>query len=146
MELKIWGNLRLLERYHDEIMANDYHGREYNTGQIGPQMMRLLCNCGHEFSIETDLFPGRRAMRDCGRQECPFAQERLEIASGRDRPRYKALGRPKADKPRRCLLTLYVNLDTVDALDALVAETNSSRSEVARSLLDAQLRILSAKE
>ena len=39
----------------------------------GPRMLKLRCDCGYEWEIEADAFPGRRRLKNCGRMGvCPY--------------------------------------------------------------------------
>lgn len=59
---------------HTKVTAKDENGNDYLTGETGPQVMSLRCDCGHEFKLEKRMFPGRRNMRNCGRVgECEYA-------------------------------------------------------------------------
>lgn len=68
-----WGNLTLLGFERRNLKSKDENGVEYDTGALGPALMILRCRCGHQFEIEKRMFPGRRDMRDCGRDECEYA-------------------------------------------------------------------------
>jgi len=79
-----WGALTLIGIKDTKVIAKDQDNLEYETGEAGPQLMVLLCRCGHQFEIEKRMFPGRRSMRDCGREECEYA-----AGSKRDEEREK---------------------------------------------------------
>ena len=146
METKLWGYLRLIERYQDPIMKRDYRGNEYDSGLLGPLMMRLQCQCGLEFSIRAEDFPGRRKMRACGGSTCPFTKQLADAANGRNKPRYQAIGRPRLSSEPMCIANLYLSRSMIEKIDSLAMHMRISRSETVRQLLDAQLQSLAREE
>lgn len=52
-------------------MAIGLNGSPYIVDASGPWAWKLRCDCGHEWEVEEATFPGRRAVKSCGRVECP---------------------------------------------------------------------------
>ncbi len=67
----IWAHMRVLRRFRAPIMMRDHEGKLYVADTQGPQMLALRCDCGHEWEIRQDEFPGRRKLKNCGRPQCP---------------------------------------------------------------------------
>lgn len=105
-----WGYLTLLEIGSDPVMAvNTLTGKQYDTGETGPAWWLLRCDCGHEWKIAAHTFPGKKLLRSCGRDECPYTNHPPPA------PRNKNLGRPPiyAKGKQPVLKTLYVPPEVV---------------------------------
>lgn len=66
-----WAHLALVGIRRVPITGTTPSGEEYVMDTHGPLLMHLRCDCGTEFTIKKDEFPGRRLLRFCGRPECP---------------------------------------------------------------------------
>ncbi len=66
-----WGHIFRESIYRKPIMALGLGGHEYVASTHGPQVWILKCDCGYTWEIAAADFPGRRALRSCGRSECP---------------------------------------------------------------------------
>jgi hypothetical protein len=66
-----WGHVTLLSSFRGPLYLTGPGGKPYVADTHGgPQMLRLRCDCGFEWEIERQQFPGRRKLRSCGRKEC----------------------------------------------------------------------------
>jgi hypothetical protein len=130
-----WGHLTLDREYREDVMkVNKLTGEEYVADSEGPVMWDLSCDCGHEFTIPLKSFPGRHAMRSCGRDECPHAMK-----SERKRNRPKApRGRPaKASDGRG--QTIYMGAAFRASLEAYAKRKGLTLSAAMVNLAEAAL-------
>lgn len=132
MAKNVWAHLRILERF-DELAAR---GAVTDTGdQI--KKWRLLCDCGHEFVISEDDFPGRRRMKNCGRPQCEYAEilkPKPEPVADVERPRPP--GRPKlALADRGMNMMIYLPLRLIEAAHRLADRNGLSPSKVIAAAL-----------
>jgi len=141
MQAQRWGNLKLVKEYCPPIMHKRLDGSEYDSGNFGPPMWLLRCDCGYEFSIFKEDFPGRRKLRDCQRPECPICQEQLHRSEERTRPRRAEIGRPRSPVFSIPVST-YIPLPVANEIDSLARKFKLSRSGLIAEMLKAQVLIL----
>lgn len=114
-----WGHICKEDAYYKPIMALDHHGNEYIANTHGPFMWKLKCECGHQWEIEADDFPGRRKLRSCGRPECPHTL--------RDEP-------PRI-KEAKAVYTSYMSCSTMDRVVEYAKANRLSKSAALERLL-----------
>ena len=103
----------------------------------------LRCECGYEFEIEADAFPGRRKLRDCGRVgECGFAKENHERWIGRAsggtgaKKNSRPVGRPRGSEPKTAV-TVTLTIRELMMLEELCKAKRVSRSQMVGELVRA---------
>ena len=141
MALQSWGNLQLLRTYSPPIMAKRRGGGEYYTGEDAPERWVLRCECGHEFEIEADAFPGRRKLRDCGRtSECRSAKENHERRVGRAsggtgaKKNSRPVGRPRGLEPKTGV-TVTLTIRELMMLEEMCRAQRVNRSRMVAELV-----------
>jgi hypothetical protein len=143
MEPQRWGYVKLVDEYCPKIMHPDPFrpGEMYDTGDEGPATWVLLCDCGEQFEILKEDFPGRRKLRDCqGRNpECEFWKENQSAKVPKSR-RAK-LGRPPIKTEPSALVTVYLPLRLLESLGQLSAELGISRSSLVAEMLKVQMAV-----
>lgn len=84
--------MTLIEMRSNPRMYKSLEGM-YHGGDFDPPTMVLLCDCGREFEVARNKFPGRRRMRSCGEDDCEYSKIK-EVGVRRTN-----LGRPRSDDP-----------------------------------------------
>jgi len=114
-----WGNLRLISGYQTPSYAEGPKGRYVADTHGGPYMWRLRCDCGYEWEIPENEFPGRRALRSCGRKECTVTAKP-----------------PRKVRVVKTTLSLSLAVDTINGIRQYQTAKNLSLSSAANILLD----------
>lgn len=129
-EPRFWGHLKIVDIFEEELTRKGPNGL-YKTGLLGPITWRIQCDCGYMFEMVRSEFPGRRMMRDCGREECRFRQQREQKQRKQEKPRRMELGRPrKPPSERRMAVNIYTPLTLIDLYEAKAVELNTNRSSL----------------
>lgn len=103
-----WGNLTRLEVVIEPVMLPKLGGGSYDSGDRR-ELWKLHCDCGKDFTIDKENFPGRAVMRNCG----PDCQYDL---NGRVR---STLGRPPVYRVPGKSINSYIPGDIVEILEQL---------------------------
>ena len=96
---------------------------------------RLRCQCGNEVETDFARFPGRKKMRSCGMEGCPYTKEADGGGGNGGEGEYKPMGRPMKPGGRKAPMMLYVSLDMMAELGALARRQGVSLSELVREIL-----------
>lgn len=98
----------------------------------GPGVIwRLRCRCGEEFEVVSGEFPGRKKMRNCGREGCEYG----DGGEGESR----VLGRPRKPGGRKGPVVLYLELEVVERLRKAARQQGVSVSEMVRGVLEREM-------
>jgi hypothetical protein len=118
-----WGCLTLVEEWNAPVHAEGPDGKLYVADSQGPRMWRLRCDCGYEWEIERDAFPGRRQMRRCNRPECPHGK-----------PAIKTPLPPKPPRLPGMAFTVYVTAELGKAVEHFAIRNGITYPEALRRL------------
>jgi len=125
-KLDHWGHVALIRTWRVPIMAKTVWGEEYVADTYGPALWLLRCDCGLEWEIPKEDFPGRRILKSCGRPLCPYTPK----------PKFKAQGQ------RGRTYTVYLTHEHGAWLQSKATAANMSFS----GYLDEHIRQLIADE
>ena len=114
-----WGNLTLIDHYPTPSYLTTGKGEKYVADTHGgPYMWRLRCDCGYEWELPRENFPGRRALRSCGQPECTVATNR-----------------PKTGREIHAAIGISIPVALIEQVKAYAAQTKVNTSRAAAELL-----------
>jgi hypothetical protein len=114
-----WGHLKIVSQGSDSIKKRRLDGSLYDTGEVTPKWLDLLCECGFKFRIIESEFPGRRKLRSCAdwvperASICPFTRTAKPV-------RNESPGRPLLEAEKGVQQTIYMPRDLIESLVASV--------------------------
>lgn len=117
-----WAHMLIMKDYRQPLMGVNPDGHPLVLDSHGgPHMLRLRCDCGHEWEIEAEAFPGRRALRSCGRFLCPHTPK------------------PRAKRERGSAYCVYLPMKTASLINDYAIQHGVSFSRAIDELITAQI-------
>ncbi len=120
-----WGAVTLLNIVARPVVITKLDGSTYKPGSTHPIEWELECQCGHRWTILERTFPGRRYLRNCGRDECSV---RLD-AIGMERAEPGIRGR-KPSPERGIAVPVYMPMPLYLRLRAMADSEGMSLSKM----------------
>lgn len=117
-----WAAITVIDLYEEDKKVQESPGI---TATYKVEMVEFRCECGAEWSIEQDAFPGRRKLKDCG---CGAGSKKTEIIKGGVR-RMQRTGETKV------IVSTYLPVSLRDSISERAVKQNVSFNMATMELL-----------